>query len=599
MIDKKDLLELKQRAIKVKEPYVTIGEEARRVYAGDNRSRGRGKGEPTADWNYTYSTVQGNVARLIQGDPRPQITAKDSEMIDTAEWFNDKLSGKLYTSSIAPLLRQAVQDASLYGLGFVFINDEVDLESVNFFDVYLDNALSNPNDIFKKGRYAFVRVLEDKNDFKERYKVELKHADISEEMDGGSGKLHGRETVGSTVAPLGNMMENYTAVVPDAIGDVESDQQTNLAQDGLVEYWLCWVTDEDSESGWTLHVLFEDEIIKSVHEPSYRKHPLLFNFSSDSLSGQVYQPSDFVYTSKYERQVNWLTQKIYRAINSVSHPPLIVSKSSKPEMLGAGGVIQDMSQFADVPGQIVQVNNSADDPRWMQREPLPFQWGQQVDAMKESAFQTISPQVLQGAADTGVTSGKALRELRTQADVRMQLKVTNRDETLRDITEAMCTEIFAQELEIATLRAQTEIQNAKEKLIVATGAKIPEGMDIPFESIAPMVRAENEDQLIATLMPPELQGVSFEDIRNGLVFSWLITPPVEREDKIDQILLTVQNILPVAMGDPILAIKMAGITTGYKDVAEELIAAIEEHIQSLQVEEPIQGAGNAEPRPTE
>lgn len=553
---------------------------ARRKYAGEpDLSSGD---VPVSNWNFTKSTIQNSTARQIQGSPRPTIRARKAEFQEAAEFFQDKISAKLSAESISPLLRQCQQDTSLFGNGFFQVLYDNRLEYIYYFDVYIDNAKAISWDMFK-GRYLFIRKLTDVEEFKDAYKKELRSAGVKlEDVSKCANRSPGRELVGTGISSDYDMIGNeFNTGYSINNAGVEHTESTN-SEDGLVEYFVCWITSDESDTGWMQYVLYQDHILSSTPLKDHLDEPPILSFAADALSGQFWQPSDFVHIEKPQKVVNWITNRELRHVGLVNNPPVVEYADSNVTALSAGIPLGPTWDGSIREGQVLKCVGRA--PHFMDIPSANMQNIKLREFIQQDAKDTELPDILQGQTHgSSDMSGKALRELSAEASVRSQLRTTNRDETLKKLGNIMMLNEYALVYEEANSKADMIIASAKDSIIALRDEISPEYVDeiITDEEISGAFPQEMQslspENLYMAFMPPELTNITIDDLKENIDFSWIITAPLERDQKVDAINIALTTTLALANGMPDLALKLAGKMTGQTDIADELIETIHEY----------------------
>lgn len=546
---------LLDRAQRAKEPWERAAEEAREVYAGrpDILSPNQYNfGTPPVNWNKFFAIVQNTVARLVQGNPRPQARPRDpvkSEFGYAAEWFNRALDAHLTVNDITPILRQVQEEASICGASFLYITPTGKLQPINFFDVYVDWQRARPHDLWA-GRYVWIRRPQNFETWRDSNRDKLQEAGLDPDaIEPGGEAWPGRQVAGATMAHSFLMDEDRAGALLDRYGrpsqSTFSTEGYNGAEDGLIAPWMGYVEDEQ---GWKEVHMYNGRVYDEALVPELFPNPPLFPVTTAAITGGFWQPSDYIYVAPQQMSRNWMYSKILRTFALMDNPPIQVPAEDRREthltMPGAKWFYQRQK------------------PEFAQFPTVPNQWFAALEEFRNDLDELVQPLALQGALQDEELSGRALRILTENASARLQLRLNAQNEMLREVARHLCLLFYQDEAQRAadTVNAQT----------VELRQEDPEQADLVAQA------------LLEQELPPELGNVSPENIRSDFLFQWVMTPPRNRDEDAERFIGVLERTAKVAGGDLSLAAEVAGIITSNAEMAEEIQTALRERIGEMQ-----------------
>ena len=239
------IIKLRERARVARKPYTDVAEWSRRVYGSEPEIHLSARA-PATYLNFYKNAVRVQRGKVIQGDPHVKIESRGRMKPETVQYFRNIIDPSFSSESCSSLLQNIATDTIMFTGGYEYIHDVDDLEHLYWFDVFIDNALSTPKNIFT-GRYLFIRRYIDAEKFWDERKDELSKINPSwtaaEDLPTAN-DIEGRYPGGTNAQfQLVTESENNTnSYIGNLFGQPNVTQSvTSGAEDGLVCEWECFI----------------------------------------------------------------------------------------------------------------------------------------------------------------------------------------------------------------------------------------------------------------------------------------------------------------------------------------------------------------------
>ena len=558
---------LEIRAYEAKDPYLTVGEVSRRIYA-DCPLNQLSSRAPRTHWNNYRSTVQTYRAKLTDGDPKVSLSRAQGDIpIEIAEKFSAGLQSILSAQSGRNIFQACGNDVVQYGHGFIYVHPGPEVEWLNWFDVYVDNALTEAK-MLSTARYIIINRYYDAAFYISRRGAEKLRSlgyDVTDPQNHNlpmAGRIRGREAVGlSYEVSEGGMSEIHTGVSKRISGynspftsASRGTHNTAGDMDGLICEQEYLVQDEDSPSGWSRYYVFDGKIVESDYVEEFLGEPPIAHWAGDFMSGQFEQPALLLRVLPNQVAKTFMADKILQSIAWFDYPTLVKSEENRNK-LG--------ETYTGQPGEVF-FESVTGSTRFLELPPIPVQYFEINQVLKEEAQDnTGTYNVVQGKEPDEAKSGVAIERLQANAEVFFQLLLNARAEFFQDLGR-FCTLYMYDNV----------VQGSQQRATLALGEPMVEQL-----SATPDGKGQLDQ-----FFPPGYQALSYEAIRDDMAFSFKVVPPTTREEKIDQLLRAVVAVQPISMNDPILAVQLAATITENMDIGKELLTVLTTRLQEMQAQ---------------
>jgi hypothetical protein len=552
----KELQKQHDRLLQQKKPYERVAENARQTYGSDLTPFELIASVPVPHRNFYKEQVQTHRGKLVEGEPQTQMKGRNLVSGEAVQFFERKINPIFTSESVVMTMQSGAQDTGMYMHGYFHIMEDGTVEWLNWFDVYVNNALANPKNLFA-GKSILVRRVRDVEDFKAEWKSVLSKLEyeVGEEDTLPRAKnLPGRSPVGVEFADRFNPSEKRTSIILDSGGrPFRSSALTGAFLDGsmdaLVEEWWHFRIEED---GWKLYKKFEGYILNGENRngetlDEWMPNPSIVDWSSDYLGGTYYQSMPYGDMIHSQAAYNFTGLKIMQNIALIDRPVLVAPESMKTTLYKYNNKPGEIL-FETVPNGLRQLPPPTFPPEYLAAMD---RWGN--DSLQNGAVQDV----VRGEELEEAKSGIAIAELKEAANTRFKSQIQSRDEALRDVGRWLAVYVF-----------DREVKRAKEEF------------DAQFDVLDNLARIDFQSQASPEdFMPEELRGLTHDDILNDLMFSFKIVPPTNLEDKILLVVSAVErlsNAMPqLAESSPETILQLAGHITENTDLAEEMISIIQ------------------------
>ena len=566
------LNDLLNRAVETKKPFIEVAEVSRRVYA-DCPLNQLSPFAPRTHWNNYRQTVQTYRSKLGEGDPQIMLLRTNNEFpVKAAEEFQANLQSLAVRENSSNIIQSATNDVVQYGHGYVYVHPGPEWEWLSWFDVFVDGAVTEAK-MLSSARYIIIRRYYDAAQYIARrgakklralgYKIEDPY---NHDLPMTS-QMFGREAVGIdyNVSLKNNMAESRTGAIKGSYGNPfelggSGNYSTSADRDGLICEHEFLLQDADSPSGWSRYYVFEGKIVESDYLPEHHNQPPIAHWAGDFLSGQFEQPSLLLRVLPNQVAKTFVADKFLQHVAWLDNPTMVDAEENR----------NSGNDYTGAPGELLY-EISPGTKRFLEPPDIPNQYFEINEVLKEeSQDNTGNYNVVQGKEPGEAKSGVAIERLQQNAEMHFQLLLSARDEFFKDLARLSVVEMFANVLEDAEQRATMSLGEPQLERI----------KEVVADEESPEFQEAKEIQ--DNFLPEGFQGITFEAVRDDMVFNFKIVPPMTRDDKIAMLLRAVTAVQPLSMGMPDLAVQLAATITETPDIGEELIAIIQPYMQRMQ-----------------
>lgn len=522
-----------------RKPFDLVNEYARKVYGSETTYK-LSKRAPSPHYNAYKVAVISTRAQLIEGEPRVTVRAANPRADALANFLQPGMSAIFTSRSFANVLQAVVSDVIMCGGGYLKFVDSA-MHHLYWFDAWADSVLATAKSLWD-GRAFLVRNLLDEEEFKDLYAKELES--VGYKLGGKDEKrlpnakdVEGRDSVGLSFDSIHpdagvQLKESSTSTLVDAYGNaIRSSTTEDSRMDGIVEVYRLYVPSGDK---WVYYEMFDQQVLSDepIEVVGVVPEPGIIHFPADYLGGQFYQPTLFVDMIRSQDSYNWMDAKALQILSMLDFPAFRAAAADKTNLTKFNNTNGEML-FLNEPGAFAPIEQQQiSGDHFTQKEFL------QDNMERVSGVHDI----IQGKEPDEASSGVALRRLEQNARNRFVSLMSSRDEFMRDVGRHVAA------------RLVFEAQQSGEA-------------------------------------PQEIASIDPASVWNDTVFEFHVVPPTERGEKMMQFTEALMAFTPLFPQDFTGAVKMAGVVTGYRDIADEMTGAYAEHLQkAVQAQEQVQGA---------
>ena len=543
---------LRNRAVQQRSRFTTVASMARGIYGGDP-SIAMSTFAPNGERNFWHSQTRVGRNKLCEGDVQGVVTSKSGKFAALAEFMQQHLSSIISSKSFAPKFLMAGHDNYMHSGAYLYVHSSSDYENLSWFQVYPDAAKATSAGL-ETGRYCFIYRLVDRNEMWQKWQNELSVAGFAsaESLPSASAPDDG------ALQPVGTyfnymLQERETKTSPKSVPGVGLAGSTPDYDDGMVLEWECLLHDGKSPSGWSLYYMLggPDVLLGEGEDvPEILGGLPIAYWPGDFLSGQFYQPSAFIYVYRSQAAYNWIRMKQNMILAQFEFPGTKSTEENKRAVAkwrnkpGENLVLKDFNGFGTI--ELPQPPPGYD----------AVMEGIRNDVEEESG---INP-AIQGIEPKEATSGIAIAEQYSHASIQLEDRFVSRDEFLRDFFRLIITYLYMEVIENAMLQYREILEEFAEDPVA--NSQWQSLVDTPA------------DKAWIEFLPEPFKDVELKEFTSDMVLNFHVMPKLPRERKMAIMLQSIPVATSLAGGDPVLAVRLAGVITGYVAEAKELEDAV-------------------------